>query len=145
MTVTTHDPCHLGRLGEPFVPWNGVGKKIYNQIHIWEPKRPRYNGAHGIYDPPRNILKAIPGVTLVEMERIREYTWCCGAGGGCSETYPEFSRWTAGERVSEANATGAEALVTACPWCESNFKGAVDENGKTIAVLDIIELIERAL
>ncbi len=145
MTVTYHDPCHLGRLGEPFVPWNGVGKKIYNQIHIWEPKRPRYNGAHGIYDPPRNILKAIPGVTLVEMERIREYTWCCGAGGGCSETYPEFSRWTAGERVSEANATGAEALVTACPWCESNFKGAVDENGKTIAVLDIIELIERAL
>jgi Fe-S oxidoreductase len=79
------------------------------------------------------------------MERIREYTWCCGAGGGCSETYPEFSNWTAGERIAEANATGAEALVTACPWCESNFKGAVDENGKKIKVLDIIELVERAL
>jgi Fe-S oxidoreductase len=145
LTVTYHDPCHLGRLGEPYIPWEGKEKKIFNQIHTWEPKRPRYNGAYGIYAPPRNILKAIPGINLVEMERIREYTWCCGAGGGCSETYPEFSNWTAGERITEANATGAEALVTACPWCEGNFKGAVDENGKKIKVLDIVELIERAL
>jgi Fe-S oxidoreductase len=145
MTVTYHDPCHLGRLGEPYVPWEGKEKKILKQVHTWEPKRPRYNGAYGIYEPPRNILRAIPGINLVEMERIREYTWCCGAGGGCSETYPEFSNWTAGERISEANATGAEALVTACPWCESNFHGAVDENGKKIKVLDIVELIEWAL
>jgi Fe-S oxidoreductase len=145
MTVTYHDPCHLGRLGEPYVPWEGKEKKILNQVHTWEPKRPRYNGAYGVYDPPRSILKAIPGINLVEMERIREYTFCCGAGGGCSETYPEFSDWTAGERITEANATGAEALVTACPWCEGNFKGAVDENGKKIKVLDIVELIERAL
>ena len=145
LTVTYHDPCHLGRLGEPYVPWEGKEKKIFNQVHTWEPKRPRYNGAYGIYDPPRSILKAIPGINLVEMERIREYTWCCGAGGGCSETYPEFSNWTAGERIAEANATGAEALVTACPWCEGNFKGAVDENGKKIKVLDIVELVERAL
>ena len=64
-----------------------------------------------------------PGLKLVEMERIREYSWCCGAGGGCSETYTELSRWTASERVTEANATGAEAIVTACPWCEANFRG----------------------
>lgn len=145
LTVTYHDPCHLGRLGEPFVPWEGKEKKILNQVHTWEPRRPRYNGAHGIYDPPRRILAAIPGIQLAEMERIREYTWCCGAGGGCSETCPEFSQWTAGERISEANATGAEALVTACPWCEGNLKDAVDENGRTIPVLDIFELVERAL
>jgi Fe-S oxidoreductase len=79
------------------------------------------------------------------MERIREYSWCCGAGGGCSDTNPDFSNWTAGERISEANSTGAEALVTACPWCESNFKQAVDENGKKIQVFDVIELVQRAL
>lgn len=144
MTVTYHDPCHLGRLGEPYVPWEGKEKKILNQIHTWEPRRPRYNGAYGIYDAPRNILKSIPGINLVEMERIREYSWCCGAGGGCSETNPEFSSWTAGERVTEANATGAEALVTACPWCESSFMDAVDENGKKIKVLDIIKLVLQA-
>lgn len=145
MTVTYHDPCHLGRLGEPYIPWEGKEKKILNQIHTWDPRRPRYNGAYGIYDAPRNILNSIPGIELVEMERIREYSWCCGAGGGCSETYPEFSSWTAGERITEANSTGAEALVTACPWCESNFMNAVDENGKKIKVYDIIELVQQAI
>jgi Fe-S oxidoreductase len=145
MTVTYHDPCHLGRLGEPYIPWDGKEKKILNQVHTWEPRRPRYNGAYGIYDPPRNILNSIPGIKLVEMERIREYSWCCGAGGGCSDTYPEFSSWTAGERISEANSTGAKALVTACPWCESNFKNAVDEKGNKIQVFDIIELVWQAI
>jgi len=145
MTVTYHDPCHLGRLGEQYIPWEGKEKKILKQVHTWDPVRPRYNGAYGIYDAPRSILNAIPGVKLVEMERIREYSWCCGAGGGCSETYPELSSWTAGERVTEANATGAEALVTACPWCESNFANATDENGNKTQVFDIIELVRRAL
>ena len=145
LTVTYHDPCHLGRQGEPYVPWEGKEKKILNQIHTWEPRRPRYNGAYGIYDAPRRIIEAIPGVKLVEMERIREYSWCCGAGGGCSETNPEFSRWTASERVTEANSTGAQALVTACPWCKANFEGCPDENGNTIEVIDIIDLVNRAL
>ncbi|MFA6504885.1 MAG: (Fe-S)-binding protein [Treponemataceae bacterium] len=144
-TVTYHDPCHLGRLGENYIPWNGKEKKILNQVHTWEPRRPRYIGAYGIYDAPRNVLKSIPGVNLVEMERIKEYSWCCGAGGGCSDTNPEFSSWTASERITEANSTGAETLVTACPWCETNFRNAVDENGKKIAVLDVLELVEQAL
>lgn len=145
LTVTYHDPCHLGRLGEKYVAWEGKEKKIYNQIHTWEPRRPRYNGAYGMYDAPRNILAAIPGVKLIEMERIREYSWCCGAGGGCSESNPEFSKWTANERVTEANATGASALVTACPWCKDNFVNAVDEDGNKIDVLDIIELVQKAI
>lgn len=145
ITVTYHDPCHLGRQGEPYIAWDGHEKKILNQIHTWEPKRPRNNGAHGIYDAPRNILKAIPGVKLVEMERIKEYSWCCGAGGGCSETSPEFSKWTASERITEANSTGADVLVTACPWCESNFAGVADENGKTIEVADILDLVRKAM
>lgn len=145
MQVTYHDPCHLGRLGEPFVAWEGKEKKIFNQIHTWEPRRPRFNGAYGIYDAPRDVIGSIPGVELVEMERIREYSWCCGAGSVCNETNPEFSSWTAAERVTEANSTGASALVTACPWCESNFRGTKDENGRTIEVLDIVELVEMAL
>ena len=145
MTVTYHDPCHLGRQGEPYVAWSGNEKKILNQIHTWEPRRPRYNGSHGIYDAPRNILKAIPGIKLEEMERIREYSWCCGAGGGCSEISPEFSDWTATERIEEARATGANTLVTACPWCKNNFLGATGNNGNGIKVLDIIELVLMAI
>ena len=145
MTVTYHDPCHLGRQGEPYVAWNGKEKKILNQIHTWDPRRPRYNGAYGIYDAPRAILLAIPGLKLVEMERIREYSWCCGNGANAAVTNPEFSAWTAGERLTEARATGCEALVTACPWCESVLSAAKDENGNSIPVLDITELILRAL
>ncbi len=145
MTVTYHDPCHLGRQGEPYVPWVGKEKKIRNQIHTWDPPRPRYNGVYGIYDPPRNVLKAIPGINLVEMERTREYSWCCGAGGGCGEFSKDFSAWTAKERIQEARAIGAEALVTACPWCESNFIGSLDKNDDGIMVYDIIDLVMKAL
>ena len=77
------------------------------------------------------MLKAIPGVELVEMERIKEAAWCCGAGGGAREAYPEFSEWTASERIEEAESTGADALVTACPWCERNFIDAVQGQSRS--------------
>ena len=92
LTVTYHDPCHLGRQGEPYVPWEGVEKKIYGQAVVYDPPRPRYNGAQGIYQAPRDVLAAIPGVELVEMERNREAAWCCGAGGACREAFPEYRR-----------------------------------------------------
>jgi len=124
MTVTYHDPCHLGRRDNVYVP----GKAIM-----------------GVYEPPRDILKAIPGIELVEMYRIKEYAWCCGAGGGVREAYPEFSMWTAVERIEEAKAVGAEAIVTACPWCERNFIDAINENGEKMKVYDIVELVQQAI
>ncbi len=145
MRVTYHDPCHLGRRGEPYVPWDGVEKKIRGQIVIYDPPKPRYNGAFGVYESPRNVLKSIHGIELVEMERIREFAWCCGAGGGVREAYPDFSSWVANEQIEEAKSTGAEALVTACSWCERNFLDATSSNGNNIGVYDIIELIEQAL
>ena len=50
MKVTYHDPCHLGRQGEAYVPWNGKEKKIFGQAVCYEPPRPKYNGAFGVYD-----------------------------------------------------------------------------------------------
>jgi Fe-S oxidoreductase len=91
------------------------------------------------------VLKSIPGIKLVEMERNREYAWCCGAGGGVSERYPEFSSWTAGERIEEAWATGAEGIVSACPHCERNFIDAVTDRGEAMKVYDILDLVREAL
>jgi len=145
LTVAYHDPCHLGRQGEDFVPWEGKERKIRGQIAIWDPRRPRYNGAKGVYDAPRDVLASIPGLKLVEMERIREYAWCCGAGGGCGEAYPELAAWTAKERIIEAESAGAEAIVSACPWCENSFAGAAGEDGAKMQVFDIIELVSRAI
>jgi Fe-S oxidoreductase len=79
------------------------------------------------------------------MDRIKEYAWCCGAGGGVSESNPEFSMWTANERIKEAEATGAEAIVTSCPWCVKNFKDAVRVSGSSLKVFDIVELLEKAI
>lgn len=145
MTVTYHDPCHLGRKGEPYLPWTGVEKKIRGQIIVHDPPKPRYNGAKGVYEPPREVLKSIPGLQLVEMERNREFAWCCGAGGGVREAYPDFSLWAAKERIEEAMATSAEAIVSTCPWCERNFLDAINENGNKTKVWDIIELVEQAI
>ncbi|MGE5228791.1 MAG: (Fe-S)-binding protein [Deltaproteobacteria bacterium] len=147
MTVTYHDPCNLGRQGEPYEQWEGVEKKIYGQAVVYDPPRPRHNGAHGVYDAPRDVLAAIPGVELVEMERSREAAWCCGAGGACREAFPEYSAATAAERVEEAASTGADALVTACSRCELNFNEAVAADsasngpGAGLQVHDVLEMV----
>ena len=144
-TVTYHDPCHLGRLGEPWIPWDGKIKIEPDMRVQHEPKKTFRRGTYGVYEPPRNVLKSIPGLRLVEMTRIKEYTWCCGAGGGVIDAYPDFSMWTAIERIKEARDTGAEALVTACPWCIRNFKDAVKETGDTLKVYDVVELLEQCV
>ena len=143
MKVTYHDPCHLGRLGEPYIHWEG--KEIPGFQRRFNPPKELRRGTYGIYEPPRDVLKSIPGLKLAEMDRIKEYTWCCGAGGGVNESNPEFARWTAKERIAEAESTGAEAIVTACPWCVKNFNDAIKESGSSLKVYDVVELLERAI
>jgi len=107
---------------------------------------PCHLGRHaGIYEPPRDILRSIPGLELIEMERSRENSWCCGAGAGVKQAFPDFAVWTANERLEEARATGATTLVTSCPWCERNFKDAIKEYGGNIEVYDIAEIALKAI
>jgi len=142
LNVTYHDPCHLGRLGEPHIHWQG--KQVPGHIRIFDPPKEFQRGTYGIYQPPRDVLNSIPGLKLIEMGRVKEYAWCCGAGGGVKETNPEFARFTARERIKEAESTGAEAIVTACPGCEKNFDEAIKENGSALKVYDVVELVAKA-
>jgi Fe-S oxidoreductase len=143
LNVTYHDPCRLGRLGEPWIHWSG--KKIPGDRFVFDPPKEYRRGTKGIYEPPRDVLKSIPGIKLTEMTRIKEYSWCCGAGGGVDESNPDFAVWTAQKRIEEAISTGAEALVTACPWCEKTFNEAIKASGSSLKVYDIVELVERAI
>ncbi len=135
MLVTYHDPCHLGRMGEPFLAdWKG--DKLQRPMSH-EARR----AARASTTSPAQLIAAIPGLELTEMERIREYSWCCGAGGGVLEAFPEFAAWTATGAAGGGPATGAEALVTACPWCVRVFRDAVAEAGSDLPVYDLADLV----
>ena len=142
LDVTYQDPCYLGRLGEPWIHWEG--KLIPGQIRLFDPPKEFRRGSNGVYQPPRELIDKIPGINLVEMDRTREYAWCCGSGGGVKESNPEFAEWTANERLTEAASTGAKALVTACPGCEKNFSDVIRNNDNSLQVFDIIELLAKA-
>jgi Fe-S oxidoreductase len=108
---------------------------------------PCYLGRHnGIYDQPREVLKKITGLELVEMADTREESLCCGGGGGriWMET-PKEERFS-DIRVAQAKETGADILATSCPYCISNFEEsrlALGDDAPEIK--DITELIEEAL
>jgi Fe-S oxidoreductase len=104
--------------------------------------------ACGIYEAPRDLLRAIPGVTLVEMPFSRETSLCCGGGGG--GMWLDTTIWqTAHERLADrrighALTTGAEILAVACPFETSRFEDALKSTGNEgrMVVRDILELLD---
>ena len=108
-----------------------------------------YLGRHnGVYDPPRRIMEAIPGVRLVEAERCRERGFCCGAGGG--HMWMEESR---GDRINHARAeqlleTGADTVAVSCPFClqmlDEGVTAKAPEGGGT-RVRDLLEILDESL
>ncbi len=139
MTVTYHDPCHLGRLSEPWIEWKGVQRDRHMRV----------------YDPPR-VLRRGPTVstsrrgTFSRASRASSsWRWTAsrstpGAAGpaeASSESNPEFAAFTAAERVAEAESTGAEALVSACPHCIQNLAG----NAGDLKVYDVVEILDKAI
>ena len=137
LRLTYHDPCSLSRLSDPWVPWEGE-RGLWGAV---SPPLERRRGTGGIYQPPRDILNSIPGVELVEMPRMRENAFCCGAGRGTREAFPDFASWAAEQRLQEVKEAGAEAIVSACPWCKDNFAKTISNNGESLKVLDVSELI----
>ena len=109
---------------------------------------PCYLGRHnGIYDAPRDVLRAVPGLELVEMADTRENSLCCGGGGGriWMDT-PKEERF-ANLRLAQAQAVGAEVLVTACPYCISNFEESrlSLEDEDALQVKDLTEVLLESL
>jgi Fe-S oxidoreductase len=143
--VTYHDPCYLGRQSEPPLVWKGEYKTTHGCMHYAEPPKGINRGVGGVFDEPRRILRAIPGIEFVEMPRIREYAFCCGGGGGVPEAFPELARRTALHRLDEAASVGAECLVTACHHCRANLSNAQALSGTgALPVVDIIDLVYEA-
>jgi Fe-S oxidoreductase len=100
----------------------------------------RYNG---IYEAPRRILQSIPGLKLIEMPNNKERSLCCGGGGGGAWQDLPMEERLGVLRVQEAMFTGAEMIVTACPFCLRMLNQAVDELGVEgqIVVRELPELL----
>lgn len=114
--VTYHDPCQLVRY-------------------------------MGIVDEPRMILRAIKGIELVEPEWTkREWSTCCGGGGGFEAVFPEMSQILAVNRAKELVDTGAGIIVTHCPGCIMQLKTGLKElKAEKIEVLDLAQVVARAM
>ena len=102
---------------------------------------PCHLGRHaGEYNAPRDVIKAL-GAELVEMEHNKQSSWCCGAGGGVRVAFPDLTKKIATKRVNEAKETGAELILSACPFCVYNLR----ENSEDIPVKDLVEFVAEIL
>lgn len=109
---------------------------------------PCYLGRHnGLYDGPRELLRSIPGVELVEMDRSRESSFCCGGGGGRMWLESNVEHRIPELRARDAALAGVDVLVTACPYCMSNLTDGIKVAGygDRIEVKDVVELVAEAL
>jgi Fe-S oxidoreductase len=104
---------------------------------------------NGIFDEPRTLIHAIPGVTFRELDRSRERSLCCEGGGGRMwvESSNETGQRLAEVRVQDAVGLGAEILATACPFCVLTLEDAVKTSGneEKIKVMDVMELLGEAM
>ena len=103
---------------------------------------PCHLGRHNkLYDEPRKILEAIPGLKVVEMERTREEARCCGAGGGVKTAFPELAQKISALRIEDAERTNADFLATSCPFCYQSLKASIEAKGSKMKMVDIMELV----
>lgn len=103
---------------------------------------PCHLGRHvGIYDPPRELIKST-GAELIEMKKTKENSKCCGAGGGVRSAFQELSKEIGKRRVNEAIQTGAEILISACPFCVYHLREC---SGGALKVMDISEFLSNCI
>jgi Fe-S oxidoreductase/FAD/FMN-containing dehydrogenase len=117
---------------------NGTAKvTFHDSCHIGR--------AGGVYEPPRDLIRAIPNVELVEMAHSKEDALCCGSVlTRIGEPHPTSEK-LGGKRIAEAEATGADALLALCPCCQFQLRVSADEKGSQLPVIDLARLSAEAL
>jgi len=128
--VKEHLPKYLSKLRKPK---NQIVVTYHDPCHL---------GRHcDLYEAPRDVIKMLPNVKLVEMKTNRADATCCGAGGGLKSGFPQEALDVAKKRIKEAEETGAERLISACPFCQLNLVQAIKETGSKLKMQDLTEFV----
>ncbi len=112
---------------------------------------PCYLGRHNkVYSPPRELIESLPGLTLTEMPRNRERSFCCGAGGARMWMEENLGSRVNVNRTEEALATGAETVAVGCPFCRVMISDGVtgiqqDGRAEGVEVMDVAQLLLRSI
>ena len=99
----------------------------------------------GVYEPPRNVLKAIPGLRLKEMSNNRQLATCCGGGGNLEMVDPELSGQVAQMKINEIQKTGADVVVSSCQQCLRTIATRARRQKIPLQVKDLTELVAEAM
>lgn len=150
-TVSTDFGKYYAKVGQNVYHFSQYAEKLINEKklplnnpfnHKVTYHDPCHLGRHaGVFDAPRNVMKKIKGLELVEMERSRENSRCCGAGGGYKAAFGDFALAIASDRIRDAEATGAEILITCCPFCVLNLSQAAAKMKSKIKVMDLAQVL----
>ena len=121
---------------------------VENADNVYAYHDPCYLGRHNqVYDDPRDVLDAIPGLKRVEMDRCRDRSFCCGGGGLMLFYEPQEDQRMGVKRVQMAAEAGANVIVTACPFCMVNIEDAIKVAGMEgkMTAIDLAELVDQQL
>ena len=122
--------------------------RVENENSVYTYHDPCYLGRHNqIYDDPRHVLDAIPGLKRVEMTRSRDRSFCCGGGGLMLFYEPKEDQRMGVKRVQMAAEAGANVMVTACPFCMVNIEDAIKVAGLEgkMTAIDLAELVDQQI
>jgi len=102
-------------------------------------------GRDPVFEAPREVLAAIPGLELVEFDRNREHQVCCGAGGGVRAGEPALALRIAREKIAAVDGMRAQIVASTCPFCRRNLDDAREACGSPVEVLDLVQLADRMM
>jgi Fe-S oxidoreductase len=117
-----------------------LGRPVERVVTYHDPCR--LNKRKGVHAAPRELLRAVPGLTFVDVDHVTQWSYCSGGGGGLPVEKPELTAEISRRRVARAAELEVDTLVSACPWSERPLAAAGSDQG--ISVMDLFELVAEA-
>jgi Fe-S oxidoreductase len=135
--VAFHDTCKLGRLTEPYQKADRSVTKEMGGIYVTQSPQALHFSRNGIYEAPRALLQHM-GIQIEELERSREFSYCCGAQGGVKEALPAAAKLAARNRLDELQETESDVMVSACGNCAHHLGKHAHAPATVVDLIDLL-------